>query len=433
MKVGSFVPEQAGRVLYAMAGDDCSLHHDLAALTPKQQVDHRENQILTCALQLALIGLGKASDQVALAREFQDEPWQQLLEHYRMLFSGMGLGTVSSDNLQYHDLDSFYEALAARNHDVDLINLYMVSGGNGVLHQDNEALTVSRNVNSKVHFAAHAPAAGIPVPETSVFSKAAIDGGEADGFFAAHPEGLMVKLLGLAGARNVFQAISVQDCKDQIAEFPAQSPVLLQEILDTGRWREMTVDLTITPESVDISNVRQILFAGGKWVGNFISPELPLTPAHQATLERVGAYARDQGHVAAEGVNCGVDYFIDGDDVTVTEINARWTGGLFPAEFLRRLAIAQPAVAFFDVIPFDAMAALQQFQRQHLYQPGSPRDFAYVPMGFTPFRMPVADVDCFFVWQVVVGDFGQFVAACDGAMPEGCFATARAILAEALS
>ena len=243
----------------------------------------------------------------------------------------------------------------------------------------------------------------------------------------------MVKLLGLAGARNVFQAASVQDCKDQIAEFPAQSPVLLQEILDTGRWREMTVDLTITPESVVISNVRQILFAGGKWVGNFISPELPLTPAHQATLERVGAYARDQGHVAAEGVNCGVDYFIDGDDVTVTEINARWTGGLFPAEFLRRLATAQPAVAFFDVIPCDAMAALQQFQRQHLYQPGSPRDFAYVPMGFTPFRMPVADVDCFFVWQVVVGDFGQFVAACDGAMPEGCFATARAILAEALS
>ena len=41
------------------------------------------------------------------------------------------------------------------------------------------------------------------------------------------------------------------------------------------------------------------------------------------------------------------------------------------------------------------MAALQQFRRQHLYQPGSPRDFAYVPMGFTPFRLPVEGVDCF--------------------------------------
>ena len=58
MKVGSFVPEQLASVLYAMAGDDCSLHHDLDSLTPKQQVDHQENQILTCALQVALTGLG---------------------------------------------------------------------------------------------------------------------------------------------------------------------------------------------------------------------------------------------------------------------------------------------------------------------------------------------------------------------------------------
>lgn len=50
MKVGSFVPEQDGRVLYAIAGDDCSLHYDLESLTPKQQADRRENRILTCAL-----------------------------------------------------------------------------------------------------------------------------------------------------------------------------------------------------------------------------------------------------------------------------------------------------------------------------------------------------------------------------------------------
>ena len=51
MKVGSFIPEQSASTLYAMAGDDCSLHHDLSSLTPKQQVDHQENQVLTCALQ----------------------------------------------------------------------------------------------------------------------------------------------------------------------------------------------------------------------------------------------------------------------------------------------------------------------------------------------------------------------------------------------
>jgi len=432
MRVGSFVPEQSCRVLYAMAGDDCSLHHDLECLTPKQQGDHRENQILTCALQVALIGLGKAGDRVALAEEFQEQVWDQLLKHYRGMFSAMGLETMQTEGLEFHDLDTFYESLATHPTDVDLINLYMVSGSNAVLHESQKALSISRNVNSKVHFAEHAPAAGIPVPRTFVVSKGAVDSGEVDGIFAAHPEGLMVKLLGLAGARNVFRVASLADCKQQIAEYPEDSPVLFQEILDIARWREMTVDLTVKPEAVEISNVRQILFAGGKWVGNFISPELPLTAAHRAVLERVGAYARDQGYVAEQGVNCGIDYFVDGDDVIVTEINARWTGGLFPAEFLRRLAIKKNAVAFFDVISCDEVEALRAFQLQHLYRPELEQAFAYVPMGFTPFRLPVEGVECFFVWQVVVGDFGRFVAACEEAMPSGFFATARAIHEEAL-
>ena len=65
----------------------------------------------------------------------------------------------------------------------------------------------------------------------------------------------------------------------------------LQEKLDISQWREMTVDLTITPQDVSISNVRQILFAGGKWVGNYISPELEVPEAHKAVLMQVGAYA----------------------------------------------------------------------------------------------------------------------------------------------
>ena len=71
MQVGSFVPEQTDSALYVMAGDDCSLHHDLGSLTPKQQGDHYENQVLTCALQIALTGLGKKVDHVALAEAFQ--------------------------------------------------------------------------------------------------------------------------------------------------------------------------------------------------------------------------------------------------------------------------------------------------------------------------------------------------------------------------
>ena len=432
MKVGSFIPEQSASTLYAMAGDDCSLHHDLSSLTPKQQVDHQENQVLTCALQVALVGLGKASDHVALGTPFTDPAWRAMLGHYGEMFAAMGFDSVPESQWQFHPLDGYYESVAKSLPEVDLINLYMISGSNEPLHQDPEALAVSRNVNSKLHFAEHAPQAGLPVPRTEVYAKRAIREGEADRLFSELPNGVMVKLLGLAGSRNVFAVDSVADCLSQIEEYDDDVKILLQEKLDISQWREMTVDLTITPQDVSISNVRQILFAGGKWVGNYISPELEVPEAHKAVLMQVGAYARDHGHLAEEGINCGIDYFVSGDEVIVTEINARWTGGLFPAEFLRRLAITQPAVAFFDMVPVAQSEAVQTFQREHLF-PAAGDAFAYVPMGFTPFAMEIEGSERYFVWQIVVGDFAAFVEAKRQALPEDTFPTAELILREALS
>ena len=432
MKVGSFIPEQSASTLYAMAGDDCSLHHDLSSLTPKQQVDHQENQVLTCALQVALVGLGKAGDHVALGTPFTDPAWRAMLGHYGEMFAAMGFDSVPDSQWQFHPLDGYYKSVAKSLPEVDLINLYMISGSNEPLHQDPEALAVSRNVNSKLHFAEHAPQAGLPVPRTEVYAKRAIREGEADRLFSELPNGVMVKLLGLAGSRNVFAVDSVADCLSQIEEYDDDVKILLQEKLDISQWREMTVDLTITPQDVSISNVRQILFAGGKWVGNYISPELEVPEAHKAVLMQVGAYARDHGHVAEEGINCGIDYFVSGDEVIVTEINARWTGGLFPAEFLRRLAITQPAVAFFDMVPVAQSEAVQTFQREHLF-PAAGDAFAYVPMGFTPFAMEIEGSERYFVWQIVVGDFAAFVEAKRQALPEDSFPTAELILQEALS
>jgi len=104
MKVGSFIPEQSASTLYAMAGDDCSLHHDLSSLTPKQQVDHQENQVLTCALQVALVGLGKTTDHVALGSPFRDPAWRKMLGHYSEMFAAMGLDSVPDSQWQFHRL-----------------------------------------------------------------------------------------------------------------------------------------------------------------------------------------------------------------------------------------------------------------------------------------------------------------------------------------
>ena len=150
-----------------------------------------------------------------------------MLGHYSEMFAAMGLDSVPDSQWQFHPLDGYYESVANSLPEVDLTNLYMISGSNEPLHQNPEALAVSRNVNSKLHFAEHAPQAGLPVPRTEVYAKRAIREGEADRLFSELPNGVMVKLLGLAGSRNVFAVDSVDDCLDQIAEYDDDVQILL--------------------------------------------------------------------------------------------------------------------------------------------------------------------------------------------------------------
>ncbi len=433
MKVGSFSPSQVQRTLYAMAGDDCSLHHDLDKLTSKQQVDHAENQMLTAALQVALVGLGKPDDEVALLTEFSEPDWQPLFYHYHDLFSRMGLNPVQKSGLHYVPLAEYYSQVANVASGAELLNLYMISGDNAVLHQSEEALQISRNVNSKLHFARHAPDAGIPVPETHIFSHLQIRQGAADPFFARNPGGVMLKILGLAGARNVTAVAGRDECEAYIAEFDDSLEVLLQEKLDTDRYTEMTVDLTISHSRVEINNVRKLLFAQGKWAGNYFGPDNSLSPAHREVLLAVGEYAREQGHVQEEGTNCGIDYFVDGDEVIVTEINARWTGGLFPAEFLRQLAYDGPAIAFFDTVPLAEKEALESFQRLTYPSASDDQVFAMVPMGFCPFTIGEPGEEVFITWQLVLGDFQAFVRARDAHLSDAAFPTASTIASDGSS
>ena len=76
MTTHSFFPNQSRSVLFAMAGDDCSLYFDLDALTPKQQADHVSNVELTAMLQVAHLYIGNPTDHVAMFDEFQCSPWR---------------------------------------------------------------------------------------------------------------------------------------------------------------------------------------------------------------------------------------------------------------------------------------------------------------------------------------------------------------------
>lgn len=434
LKVGSFFPVQAKSTLYAMGADDCSLFFDLDRLTEKQAADHLTNITLTAALQVALIALGKPIDHVAMFEAFAEPRWARVVERYRAQFSAAGFEIIPPKNVVFGRKLDFYDSLVGRLPEVELVNLYMVSGSNSVLHRDPAALAVSRNLNSKVHFAEHAPAFGIAVPETFVTDKAGLGSPQTravlDRLLTEDGEAMM-KIPGLAGARNVTVVRSMAEAEAYVDQYADDMAVLFQKKLDLRRWTEMTADLRVTDRDISIANVRRILFAEGMWVGNHIPARIDLTADQEAALIRVGEYARAHGIGAPEGNNCGIDYFVGPDgDIVVTEINVRWTGGLFPTQAIGRIRPdGAEAVVCFDLVPSAELDRYLDFVGARLPGPDEGA-FSCLSLGFSPFEQDIGGTAHVFVWHLVMGDWAAFHRAKLEALPAGVLPTTDLIRLE---
>ena len=434
LESGAFVPGQPQGVCYTMCGDDCTLHFSELEWTPRQRQDHEANIVLTAMLQVALIYMGRGKDQAALQDLFLEPRWQRALVDYHQIFTDLFGDVIPLNQLHYHPRDGFYEsvarALGQTSSAPELLGLYMVSGSNRVLQKDPEALALSQRVNSKMHFARTAAQAGIPVPQTLVVTCADVQAPVVAAFLAQHPEpgGIMAKVQGLAGSRSVSVVRSQAELADFVAGLDGAVELLLQQRLDLDRYAEMTVDLRIADDGIVITNVRKILFADGLWVGNYISDTLALTEKQRQRCLQVGEYVRAQGYSCPQGLNCGIDFFVPkdpaDDDLLVIEINARWTGGLFPAHLLERLGLlSEHSIAFIDVVSVDGFDNYRRFVANHLY--GS--DFRMLPMGFSPFVQSMEGVSRVYVWQTVTGDFSAFQDAKAQALGAGELPTADLI------
>lgn len=442
MKAGSFFPGAHYSSLYAMAGDDCSLFFDLNDLTEKQQADHLSNIELTAMLQVALACIGHANDHLALYEEYQAPGWQKTLHRYHDFFSRMTNEVIPMEHFSYHPKHTYYQSVAKYTLDnpalTDVVNLYMSSGSNKLIHQSDELLEINRNVNSKKHFAENAPAFGIQVPDTLITTKAELHSKPVRDFFSKHQNRIILKLLGLAGSRNVTPVGGIPAAEAYIAEYADDMVVLLQERLSLEDYTEMTVDLVVSTDDIRIANTRKILFADGLWVGNLIGNSVSLTDEQTKALLHVGEYARHHGYVTDEGSNCGIDFFIGKDgSLIVTEINARWTGGLFAAQILSQIdakgvdakdrdAKDRDAVPFFDRVLIEERQAYVDFIEHHLVGEYD-GEFAMVPIGFGCFPVPIEGQDYFYSWQMVIGDFNAFKQAKNKALAPGVMMTADII------
>lgn len=417
MKPRAYFPTQSQPVWFAVSADDLLLHFTVDQLNAKQRVDDKENKDLIAMLQVGTLFLGKPGDRTSLYEAFSAEPWRSYLERYHQNFRAMGLTPIALSDVHFFPREDFYRGVRDLRPD-ELVTVYLVSGSNQRLHDSEAILDVSRRVNSKMYLASHAAQWSIPVPETYVTTKQALSRpGErraAEDFLRVYGPQVMLKVMGLAGARNVTVVNSLEQAIAWVADLRDEEPVLLQRKLAFDDWAEMTVDLFVSDNDIHIDNIRKILFANGLWVGNYIRASQKLGPAQQAALLRVGEFVRSEGYTAPEGLNCGLDFFVPkngADTVIVTEINARFTGGLMPAEVVRRLKLGErDTVVCFATVGRDRFDDYLAFNERYLYGNRS-ASFATLPLGFSPFTTVIEGREVIFVWQMIWGDFDAAVAA----------------------
>lgn len=408
MKAGAYAPNRPDVTLYVMSGDDIPMYFDMDNLTPKQQADHQVNVDLLGHQQVSLMAISKPEDYVAVYEDFKQPPYTGLLERFHALQSSLGLAMVPLDHLVYAPKEHFYEAVAANLPAVAMINLLMVSPSNQALHADREGIERNLKLNSKFHFAENADSFGIPTPETLITSQPLTGNPQAEDFFARHQGQVMLKMTGFAGGRNVTSVADSRAGDRYLMDYDDALPVILQQKIPLHRFEEWTIDLHITDREISVDNVRRIMLADGLWIGNLHPADYPLSAAQEALLINVGKYARSFGFGSADGNNFGIDFFKGPDgEIIVTEINPRWTAGLFSSELLDRLDVTTDAVAYYDLIAKDRSLEYLDYVESRL--PGqSQGPFEIIPLGFMPFDVDVGGQAFVSVWSIVIGDFAAY-------------------------
>lgn len=409
MRAGSFSPNRPGTTVHAMAADDLPLHFDMEDLTEKQLADHYDQNRLIAMLQMALLSISKPEDYVAVFEEFTAPPWDGFLKQHHHMMTSVGYPMVPLDHIIYAPMPTFYDSLVGRLPDVDLLNVLMMSRSNQVLHNDQGAIDLMLKLNTKFHFAENAPGFGIPTPDTLIAHQPLTGNPEVEAFFARHDNQIIIKMTGQPGSRSVKAVNSIEEAEDYLTAYRQDDPVLVQQRLPLDHYVEWTADLEVTDTSVTLDNIRRILTHDTLWIGNLLPFESPLSAEQEATLLRLGEYARSFGFGSDIGNNLGIDYFVGPTgEIIVTEINPRWTAGLFPTEALRRVdRREQDAVAHFELIDIDQYAGFLDFIAENL--PGRGRDdWSVMHLGFSPFNMEVDGATCVYCWLIILGDFAAY-------------------------
>jgi hypothetical protein len=404
--IGPYHPLPTESYVYSIVSDESVMFEPVTSLSELclRQYEMLERAFYPCSM--GFLVASKPGDQVVLSDQFLQE--RELMDWHLTRYSDIGFDVASA--IHFVPRDEMYRkainVCAPGQKIIATCYSFELDGFQDITRM----LAISRSVNSKMNLSTYARKGGFHIPQSIVVAAGELLAGDWMELFDFPRKSVVIKSDGLGGGCNV-RTVSSQDELVEAAEmFKASGQLTVQELLDHQTMRETVTEVKISPNQIEIHNIRQKLVNANQWFGNVFSPKNTLSPEDRRNVLRCADHLRRQSYCSSEGpLNCGIDSFCGEASNRIIEVNARLTGGLPAALLVERLGLEQEIVAsYLDSIHCSEASRYFEFVIDHLLQRGvSVGPFKLIPVSFSP-CMTNGLMD---VWLMVVGDYEVFAQA----------------------
>lgn len=393
-----------------MLGDEPLMFQRLEELSPHQRQHHENMRFNILPFAMCFVAISRPNDEVFLDSLFLEK--EDLFDWHRQIYSGLSLKT--SRRLHFLDPDQIYgQALGARTGEQKVASVcfsYEIEKNADI----ERLLAISKAVNSKIDLVKRSRQAAFQTPESMILSGEQLTEASIHRYFDLPERGLLIKSDGLGGGFNVCRVKTFDDITEFIGNYPPDTLFVIQNEIDPRRYAEFIADYLVKTQSAELLNIRLKLTAGDRWFGNVYSPAFMRGKEELIDLTRCIEDVREHGYYSDEGYICGIDFFRAKEELQtqlVTDINARWTGGLPVAVLIRKLGLENHIVySHLDEVLEEEWPRYKKLVEEHLLPAQGIRDslageFEIFPVSFSP----KVEQGKFYVWLMITGDYAAFV------------------------
>lgn len=391
LNISPTIPSKVKRNIYCMMGDEALMFCSECTLSKVQYYQHSIINKIIPYYTMALIPVSNSHDILIIDEYYKK--YMSIFNKYIDIYRKYNLSF--SKNIVFTKQHNIYQKASEIStiHD-NLISICFSYALNEYININNK-LKITALVNSKINLCNIALEAKLSIPFSVVVQKKDLVK------IRTLENPFILKTDGMGGGFNVTLINSLQKLQNIIKPFTSQDYFVMQQVLDKTQYQEGIADFCIQKESIVLLNIRTKLVCDGKWFGNIFTSNNKILNLKQFTqLKKCINALRDIGYKSRSGLIVGIDFFFDSTEVYITDINARWTGGL-PIALLRQKLNCEHnnGIAYVDKINKNNIQDYLEYCNTNFSQA---RVF---PVSFGPSE----NRNKFYVWTFIIGNYKQYL------------------------